>query len=129
MGICLGVLKPVFQLCGGWGACPQSHGFVGMNSWFCPVERPSVKEILPLSTTAWEHVTEVHLSRYPEMGRTVDSLKHKFKELHNKKIPTGDPECPPAVARAKRLRHQIIDKMDGTDLNDEDDDDSKWQRR
>ncbi len=39
------------------------------------------------------------------MGRTVDSLKRKFKELHNKCC--------------------TIDQMDGTNLNNEDDDDKE----
>ncbi len=47
----------------------------------------------------------------------MDSLKCKFKELHIKRIPTGDPNCPPAVRRVKRLRRAIIDLMDGLDLN------------
>jgi hypothetical protein len=81
-----------------------------------------IKGILPISATAWECIAEVHLSRYLDMGRMVDSLKQKFKELHNKKVPTGNPLCPPYVARVKHLRHQIIDKMDGTDLNVEEDD-------
>ncbi len=49
-----------------------------------------------------ERVAEIHLSRYPDQQRSVDSLKRKFKELHNKKIPTGDPLCPPAVRRCVR---------------------------
>ncbi len=53
------------------------------------------------------------------MGQTADSLKRKFKELHNKRIPTGNPNCPPAVVQAKRLRREIVEKMDGTDLNSE----------
>ena len=77
----------------------------------------SVEEILPLSTTQWESVVEIHSARYPDKGRTVDSLKRKFKELHIKRIPTGDPHCPPAVRRAKHLRNAIIEMMDGTDLN------------
>ena len=77
----------------------------------------SVEDILPLSTTQWEGVVETHSARYPDKGRTVDSLKRKFKELHIKRIPTGDPHCPPAVRRAKHLRNAIIEMMDGTDLN------------
>jgi hypothetical protein len=46
-----------------------------------------VEEYLPISSTAQERVTEVHLMRYPDLNWTVDSLKKKFKELHNKKIP------------------------------------------
>jgi hypothetical protein len=71
----------------------------------------SVEDILPLSTTQWESVVETHSARYP------DSLKRKFKELHIKRIPTGDPHCPPAVRRAKQLRNAIIKLMDGSDLN------------
>ena len=77
----------------------------------------SVEDILPLSTTQWESVVEMHSARYPDKGRTVDSLKRKFKELHIKRIPTGDPHCPPAVRRAKQLRNAIIELMDGSDLN------------
>ena len=77
----------------------------------------SVEDILPLSTTQWESVVEIHSARYPDKGRTVDSLKRKFKELHIKRIPTRDPHCPPAVRRAKQLRNAIIEMMDGSDLN------------
>ena len=76
----------------------------------------SVEDILPLSTTLWEKVAEMHLVRYPDKGRSVDSLKMKFKELHIKMIPTGDPHCRPAVRRAKQLRNAIIKLMDGSDL-------------
>ena len=55
VGICLGVLNPVFQLRGGWGACPQSHGFVGMNSWFCPVERPILIKNWLFRRARWIH--------------------------------------------------------------------------
>jgi len=77
-----------------------------------------LEEIIPVTATAWERVAELHLSRYPDQKRNVDSLKRKFKELHNKKVPTGDPLCPPAVRRAKRIRYLIIDKMDASDLNE-----------
>jgi len=62
-------------------------------------------------------VVEPHLARYPNKGRTGDGLKRKFKELHIKRIPTGDPHCPPAVCHAKQLRNAIIKLMDGSDLN------------
>ena len=60
------------------------------------------------------------MSRYPNQQHSVGSLKRKFKELHYKKIPTGDPLCLPAVRRAKRLKYLIIDKMDASDLNEND---------
>ena len=78
-----------------------------------------IEEVLPISLTAWECVAEVHSSRYSDMGWTADSLKWKFKELHYKRTPTGDPYCPPAVIWAKCLRREIVKKMDGSDLNSE----------
>jgi hypothetical protein len=53
------------------------------------------------------------------MGWTAVSLKQKFNELHYKRIPTGDPNCPPAVVWAKHLKQEKAEKMDGTDLNSE----------
>jgi hypothetical protein len=83
-----------------------------------------LEEYLPISSTAWEKVAEVHLTRYPDLKWTMDSLKRKFKELHNNKNPTGDPLCPPAVCRAKHLRVEIINSLDASDLNSEEGGDS-----
>ncbi len=57
--------------------------------------------------------------RYPDLKWSVDSLKRKFKELHNNKNPTRDPLCPPVVCRAKRLRVEIVCCLDASDLNSE----------
>jgi hypothetical protein len=87
----------------------------------------AIDEVRPLSATHWENVAAIHMSRYHDTGRNVGSLKRKFKELYCKRVSTGDPHCPPAVCRAKRLKRAIIDLMDETDLlsvvegNDEDD--------
>ncbi len=77
-----------------------------MKDWSIPQNNDfleELEEILPATATGWGRVAEIHLSRYPDQQRSVDSMKRKFKELHNKKIPTGDPLCPPAVRRAKRV--------------------------
>ena len=63
-------------------------------------------------------IVELHFSRYPDLKQSVGSLKRKFKELHNKKVHTRDPVCPPAVCQAKQSRHRIIEKMDASDLNE-----------
>jgi len=81
-----------------------------------------IEEVLPISATQWESVADLHRTRYPDAARTVDSIRRKFKQLHNKKIPTGNPICPPAVRWAKRLRTAIIELMDSSDINGEDDD-------
>ena len=42
-----------------------------------------------------------------QIRRDVKSLQNKFKEIRNRKVPTGDPYMPPYVARAKRLYNEI----------------------
>ncbi len=79
-----------------------------------------LEEILPVTVTGLDRVAEIHLSRYPDQQHGIDSLKRKFKELHSKKVPTGDPLCPSAVHQAKHLKYLIIDKMDASDLNEYD---------
>jgi hypothetical protein len=76
-----------------------------------------IEDELPISATLWENIQKSHLSRYPEQRRGVDSIKRKFKELYSKRVKTGDPNCPQEVRRAKRLRHQIIESMNASDLN------------
>ena len=76
----------------------------------------AVEEVMPLSATHWEAVAATHLARYPDTGRNVSSLKRKFKELHIKRVSTGDPHCPPAVRRAKRIKRAIVERMDGASL-------------
>lgn len=76
-----------------------------------------IEEELPISATMWENIQMRHLSRYPDQRRAVDSIKRKFKELYSKRIKTGDPNCPQEVRRAKRLRHQIVESMNASDLN------------
>jgi hypothetical protein len=84
----------------------------------------TVEEYLPISLTAWERIAEVHLLRYPDLNWNADSLKRNFKELHNKKNPSEDPICPPAVQWSKHLRVEIINRMDASDLNLEEGEDS-----
>jgi hypothetical protein len=76
-----------------------------------------IEDELPISATLWENIQKSHLSRYPDQRRGVDSIKRKFKELYSKRVKTGDPNCPQEVCRAKRLRHQIIESMNASDLN------------
>ena len=76
-----------------------------------------IEDELPISATLWENIQKSHLSRYPDQRRGVDSIKRKFKELYSKRVKTGDPNCPQEVRRAKRLRHQIVESMNASDLN------------
>jgi hypothetical protein len=56
---------------------------------------------------------------YPNLNRTVDSPRGNLRNYTKKMIPTGDPLCPPAVCWGKRLRIEIINRLDVSDLNSE----------
>ena len=73
-----------------------------------------IDEILPIGAPDWEKVWDRHVSNFPKKERTVESLKRKFQELARKKIPTGDPECPPHIRNAKRIFRKIVLASDGS---------------
>ncbi len=76
-----------------------------------------IDEILPLSATQWENIAKHHMLRSPNRECSMDSIKRKFKELHSKKICTGGPNSPQEDCRAKRIRREIIESMNSSDLN------------
>ena len=79
-----------------------------------------VEEILPIGAPEWERVWDRHDSAFRAKERTPESLKRKFQELARKKIPTGDPECPPYVRKAKHIYHKIVLATDGSTGNSDD---------
>jgi hypothetical protein len=74
-----------------------------------------IEGILPLGLDEWEAVERQHNSMYPNFGMTYDALRQKFAKLYLKKIPTGDPHCPPEVRRAKIINEEIMQKADLSD--------------
>ena len=57
--------------------------------------------------------------QFPNMGRDLQSVRQKFNKLQASRIPTGDPTCPPAVRRAKRIHRDIEEKMDAEEEMEE----------
>ncbi|RQM30694.1 hypothetical protein B5M09_013197 [Aphanomyces astaci] len=80
------------------------------NSW-CPASVDLLLDItvdvLPLGKNGWEKM-ERRFNRLAEPKllpiRDADALKRKFLLLKNHAKPTGDPDCPEEVQRAKRIR-------------------------
>ncbi|KAG9398107.1 hypothetical protein AC1031_014906 [Aphanomyces cochlioides] len=65
-----------------------------------------VEDIRPLGRNGWLKVERAfNSSNFAE--RDADTLKRKFVALKNHSKPTGDPDCPPDVARAKRICRAI----------------------
>jgi hypothetical protein len=60
-----------------------------------------VESFLPISAQNWQAVADVHLENYRREARTAESLRRKFQEISRRTGPTGDPNCPPYVIKAK----------------------------
>ena len=66
---------------------------------------------------------------FEEQQRTVESLRRKFRDLHLKKAPTGDPNMPATVRRAKEINLLIRQKsmvcIDCNETEEEEEDDEE----
>lgn len=69
-----------------------------------------VYRIKPIGGLEWDQVVEEHSVNYP--GRDVDSLRRKFAQIANTKVPTGNPNCPQWVRIAKRAKIAIAERAD-----------------
>mmetsp|Transcript_52916 Transcript_52916/g.154177 ORF Transcript_52916/g.154177 Transcript_52916/m.154177 type:complete len:344 (-) Transcript_52916:27-1058(-) len=72
----------------------------------------SVEEVMPIGMDEWALVERRHMASYPDRNRTKESLRRKFQLLYLSKQPTGRPECPPEVRRAKSLQYAIREKAE-----------------
>jgi hypothetical protein len=82
-----------------------------LQSYFSVAEMESmltaIEQFLPMGPDEWERVAEWHNSEFPSKNHEAQSLRRTFQSLYNIRIPTGNPECPAYVCRAKRLRYSI----------------------
>ena len=68
-----------------------------------------ISEHLPIDNSEWETVVEELnvMDHEGHKARTVQSVRRKFQELHQKKAPTGDLTCPPHILEAKDIYRRI----------------------
>ena len=66
----------------------------------------SLETVLPMGTEEWKLVTDDHREKWPP-GRNTISIRRKYMGLHRMTIPTGDPNVPPEVRQAKRIKYKI----------------------
>ena len=70
-----------------------------------------MEQCLPVGTQEWEYVETEFSSTHFRPLRDVTSLRKKFNILvKKKKIPTGNPTCPPFVRRAKKIFNSLVEK-------------------
>eukprot|EP00742_Colponemidia_sp_Colp-10_P002849 GILJ01003043.1.p2 GENE.GILJ01003043.1~~GILJ01003043.1.p2 ORF type:complete len:369 (-),score=42.61 GILJ01003043.1:1531-2637(-) len=79
----------------------------------------------PIGPEQWQDVHRLYSNTSSDTTRTVESLRRKWNQLCGTKKKTGDPDCPPLVARAKRLFWKIngvvsAEVMGGDDENSND---------
>ena len=65
-----------------------------------------VKSFLPISAQNWQAVADVHLENYRREAR--------FQEIAGRTGPTGDPNCPNYVIRAKQIIRQLVQMIDAS---------------
>lgn len=69
-----------------------------------------MERILPIGTEEWEQVQMEHTQQYP--GRDIESIRRKYNSLHRKQVQTGNPNIPPEILAAKRVKQKIGEKAD-----------------
>ena len=85
----------------------------------------AIERFLPIGPYEWDRVLAEHESHFPEAGRTKESLKRKFTMLYKTRHPTGDPDIPEDVLRAKRVYEEIKKKAEVSEGEGSDDD--EWE--
>ena len=78
-----------------------------------------IERRLPCSGTEWSLVASEHGDMYPEMERTVDSIKRQYQSLLRRREPTGDPNCPADVKQAKAIDRLLKAKQRAGDISKE----------
>jgi len=73
-----------------------------------------VETYLPISAQNWQTVADSHLENYRWEARTTKSLCRKFQEIASRTGPTGDPNCPPYVIKAKAINRQLVQMIDAS---------------
>lgn len=79
-----------------------------------------MEDVLPIGKHEWERLTERCNSdnRVPNnRHRGLDNLRKQHNNHAKKKAPTGDPDCPPMVHRAKQILELVRQKAGSATMN------------
>jgi hypothetical protein len=77
-----------------------------------------MENILPMGKVEWDKLAERYNKRFPSRPRKMVNLRNQFNTYAKAKPPTGDPDCPPLVSRAKRIVELTKEKAGLEVLND-----------
>ncbi len=54
------------------------------------------------------------MENYRQEAQAAESLRRKFQEIARRTGPTGDPNCPPYVIKAKYINRQLVQMIDAS---------------
>jgi hypothetical protein len=89
----------------------MSKGGIDFTAHEVDVLLRAIEMFLPIGPYEWDRVTAEYESNFPDAGRTEESLKLKFTMLYKSCYPTGGPDIPADVLRAKRIYEEIRKKQ------------------
>lgn len=76
-----------------------------------------IERRMPTSGTEWSLVASEHATTYPDNERDVTSIKRQYQALLRRREPTGDPNCPPDVKKAKAIDRLLKAKQRAGDIS------------
>jgi hypothetical protein len=83
-----------------------------------------MEDVLPIGKFEKEKVAERYNELNPTRPREYQNLMSQFNKFASKKPPTGDPDCPPLVRKAKLICKKIKGKAQlGVHIDEDEDDD------
>ena len=73
-----------------------------------------LNDVVPIGTE-WKEVKRRHHQHYPELDRSLETLKRKFRYLYNSRPQTGNPIIPDEVRKAKNILEENKSKQNVSD--------------
>ena len=71
-----------------------------------------IKNSLPISMQDWWSVVNVHLENYRREAQNAELLHRKMHEVCRGTGPTGEPNSPSYVIKAKQINRQLAEMID-----------------
>ena len=56
-----------------------------------------IEDVVPIGSEEWKQVETRHRQHYPQLDRSRDTLKRKFRQLYGSRPGTGNPTIPEEV--------------------------------
>ena len=74
-----------------------------------------INDVLPIGSDEWKEVERSHCQHYPQLERSRETLKRKFRQLYGSHPGTGNPTFPGEVRKAKDILEEIKSKQSVSD--------------